>query len=64
MHLTVNQLNNYLLQEEANLKALTLELEFRKLSNQPIERLEHEIRKCQTTIEIWNTQLNERLQGA
>jgi hypothetical protein len=63
MHLTVNQLTNYLLQEVDNLKALTLELKFRKMSDQPIERLEHEIRKCQTTIEIWTTQLNERLQG-
>jgi hypothetical protein len=65
MYLSVNDINKQLLIEEENLKELNKVLAFRKLfADQPIERLEYEIRVCKRSIEMWSELLNERLQGA
>lgn len=58
MYPEIEDVKRHLIFEEINLKNLKLELEFRKLSNQPIERLESEIKKC----EEWYTQLNSMFQ--
>lgn len=58
MYPEIEDVKRHLIFEEINLKNLKLELEFRKLSNQPIERLEHEIKKCQE----WYDQLNSMFQ--
>jgi hypothetical protein len=58
MYASIEDVKKHLIFEEINLKNLKLELEFRKLSNQPIERLETEIKKCQE----WYDQLNSMFQ--
>jgi hypothetical protein len=58
MYPEIEDVKRHLIFEEINLKNLKLELEFRKLSNQPIERLESEIKKCQE----WYDQLNSMFQ--
>ena len=58
MYASIEDVKKHLIFEEMNLQRLKLELEFRKLSNQPTERLEHEIKKC----EEWYAQLNSMCQ--
>lgn len=58
MYLAIEDVKKHLIFEEMNLQRLKLELEFRQLSNQPIQRLEYEIRKCQE----WYDQLNSMFQ--
>ena len=63
MYISTEDLRKHLIFEEANLKNMRHELELRKLSNQPIERLVYEIHKA----EQWYAQLKDmfemRLQG-